>query len=816
MAFEHLSQEILKKLIYGKQIAHEQLMSKHIPFTRHKTPTVIGLKNGAIASIIKLDGLFYETKDQAELNTRMEVQNTIIRNFSSSEYSIWSTIIRRQITPSLKQEPEGYLANILNKQYFAKLTEKKLYVNELYLTIIKGNIRGAVGITQKIKDKIEKYTDKKNQTQKNENIIKEFSEKVQTVVRELNAYGARLLTVKKTVTGEGAPYLSEACSFINKIIMGAQEQPMPLPRQSIDSYVGVGRLYFGKKVVQIGGATPQENKFGAILSLKEYPSFTEPGFLDDLLTANNELIITQSFSIVDQPIAQERISRVQRQLEKSDAANSALAQDVDYAMNALAKHEAVFGSHHLTVLVLANTLEELDQSIGAVKTHLTHRNIASLREDLNLEPAYWAQLPGNGEYIARGALLSSRNFACLSSLHNFPTGESDSQKIHWHSPVTVFETTSKTAYYFNFHTNDVGHFTVTGPSGSGKTVVMTFLMAQSARIMPKPRVVYFDKDRAAEITIRGLGGVYEVINPSKKTGFNPLQMANTAVNRSFLCHLFQMLLAPANGAKISQAEKTIIERAVQDIMVMKPELRKLSNFDQLLKGSSRANEEDLSARLKTWVDGENAWCFNAETDVLNLSDVTAIGFDMTSVLNNKTVRIPLLMYLFHRLELLLNGEPVIFMLDEAWSLLDNPEFSKFINDKIRTIRKLNGIVGLGTQSASDITSNEDVRAILEQCTTNIHFPNPKGNHEDYEKHFKLSEKEFEFITKTDPKSHLFLVKHSLDSVITRLDLSAMPEYISVLSAKPQTLKLSEIAREKKGNSPEMWLPEFLELARGRK
>ena len=33
-------------------------------------------------------------------------------------------------------------------------------------------------------------------------------------------------------------------------------------------------------------------------------------------------------------------------------------------------------------------------------------------------------------------------------------------------PVAVLETTSQTAYYFNFHVRDLGHFTVTGPSGS--------------------------------------------------------------------------------------------------------------------------------------------------------------------------------------------------------------------------------------------------------------------------------------------------------------------------------------------------------------
>lgn len=807
MAFNELSTSVMKKLMRGKQIKREMSMRKHIPYIRHKTETIVGLKDGSIAGVIKLDGLFFETQDQAEINTRAEVENTIIRNLGTSQYSFWATTIRRKIVAHLDQRPNGYLASEIDRQYFDRLAEKRLYSNELYLTVIKGNIRGAVGLGDKIRQKWEQLTEAGDIKRREKNNVAEFEQKLKTIVKELTGYGAKLLGIKKTGSDIGARYLSEPAMFFNEILMGAKNQPLPLPRQSLDSYIGTGRLFFGTKVVQIATET-NDAKFGAILSLKEYPSFTEPGFLDTLLTTDNEMIITQSFSVVDQPIAQERISRLQRQLEKSDAANSELADEVDYAMNALAKREAVFGYHHLTVLVLADDLEGLNKAVGDVTTQLTHCNITAVREDLNLEPAFWAQLPGNSSYIARGALLSSRNFACFAPLHNFPSGETDGKKIHWRSPVTIFETTSKTAYHFNFHTADVGHFTVTGPSGSGKTVVMTFLMAQSARIKPTPRVVYFDKDRAAEITIRGLGGVYEVINPARPTGFNPLQIDDTPVNRTFLGNLFQVMLAPASGEELKQAEKTTIEKAVAKVMKLALPLRTLANFDTLLQGATKATDEDLSARLRTWVTGENAWCFNAEKDVLNLDNISAIGFDMTSILQQKTTRIPLIMYLFHRLEQMCNGEPIIFMLDEAWSLFDNEQFSKFINDKIRTIRKLNGIVGLGTQSISDISGSDGTRAVLEQCATNIHFPNPKGNRDDYSKNFKITEKEFQFITKTDPKSRLFLIKHAQDSVIARLDLTGLNGLINVLSATPKTLNLCERLRSENGEAPEAWLPSF--------
>ena len=47
-----------------------------------------------------------------------------------------------------------------------------------------------------------------------------------------------------------------------------------------------------------------------------------------------------------------------------------------------------------------------------------------MREDVNLEPAFWAQFPGNFNYIARKALISTANFASLASCHNHPLGQS--------------------------------------------------------------------------------------------------------------------------------------------------------------------------------------------------------------------------------------------------------------------------------------------------------------------------------------------------------------------------------------------------------
>ncbi len=132
--------------------------------------------------------------------------------------------------------------------------------------------------------------------------------------------------------------------------------------------------------------------------------------------------------------------------------------------------------------------------MAEVQSALAETAAIAVREDVNLEPAFWAQFPGNFGLIARKAMISTANFASLASFHNHPTGQSSD--THWGGPITVLETTSFGPYHFNFHSGDLGNFTIIGPSGSGKTALLAFLLAQAERL--QPRIAYFDKDRGAE------------------------------------------------------------------------------------------------------------------------------------------------------------------------------------------------------------------------------------------------------------------------------------------------------------------------------
>jgi type IV secretion system protein VirB4 len=181
---------------------------------------------------------------------------------------------------------------------------------------------------------------------------------------------------------------------------------------------------------------------------------------------------------------------------------------------------------------------------------------------------------------------------------------------------------------------------------------------------------------------------------------------------------------------------------------------------------------------------------------------------MTHILDNQEVRTPALMYLYHRLDELLTGEPVLIFMDEGWKLLQDPVFSNYIVDKIKTIRKLNGIVGFGTQSAADIARSPQSHTLIEQSATNLHFPNPRADEESYIRRFGLTAKEYAFIRNTPPERRTFLIKHGNDSVIARLDLTSMPDLVRVMSGRKETIEHCAALRAQLGDDPANWLPAF--------
>ena len=151
---------------------------------------------------------------------------------------------------------------------------------------------------------------------------------------------------------------------------------------------------------------------------------------------------------------------------------------------------------------------------------------------------------------------------------------------------------------------------------------------------------------------------------------------------------------------------------------------------------------------------------------------------------------------------------MMLFIDEGWKILNDDKFSAFLNDKLKTIRKLNGIVGFGTQSAKDIIQSPMGHTLLEQTPTNIFFPNPKADDLSYVEGFKLSEREFEWVLNTHPE--LAPVPHQArPGFRDRASRSrALRDLVKVLSGNVETVAECERVRAEFGDDPRKWLPPF--------
>jgi type IV secretion system protein VirB4 len=580
-------------------------------------------------------------------------------------------------------------------------------------------------------------------------------------------------------------------------------RPVLLPKQDLGAYLPYRRVSFGQETVELGPAGPAARSFLGIVSIKDYPGQTAPGMLDELLRLPFELVVSQSFGFVERQAALSRMNLALRRMRSAEDEAVSLRADLANAKDEVAAGRAGFGEHHMTIAIRSETIAGVDEGVAEAQAALADLGIISVREEIGLEPAFWAQFPGNFKYIARRGLVSTSNFAGLASGHNFPLGQADGNL--WGEAVTLLETTAAGPYYFNFHQGDLGNFTVIGPSGSGKTVVMNFLLAQARKY--RPRIVFFDKDRGAELFIRAIGGRYDLLRPGTPSGLNPLQLDDNPVNRQFLIDWLALL---AGGADIDEVAR--IKDAVDANFGQPVAHRRLCHLAELFRGGHRPHTADLWARLRPWWgDGERAWLFDNPADLIDLG-AESVGFDMTSILDDPAMRTPTMMYLFHRVEERLDGSATIIVVDEGWKALDDDVFVRRIKDWEKTIRKRNGIVGFATQSAQDALESKIASAIIEQAATQIFMANPKARTSDYIEGFGLTPHEYELVRTLPDNAHCFLVKHGAESVVARLNLTGERDLLTILSGRERTVRLLDEIRAERGDDPADWIPRLLEVA----
>jgi type IV secretion system protein VirB4 len=789
--------QLLPPLTRDRRAPSKELPAgRHLPYARHLDDHTIETRDGLLIQVLQLRGLLFETADTEEINYRKRLRDAMLQSIGSSRYAIYHHVVRRRIDVGLSEGHPDPFSRQLDAAWRRRLDGKRLYINELFLTLVRRPLQGRIGRLDRIREKLGRASAAPDSGTAYER--HQLGQARDALMAALGSYEPRLLGVYETPHGP----CSEPLEFLSMLYNG-EMRPVLLPLQDLGDYLPYRRISFGQETAELGpaGATPRS--FVGLVSIKDYPGQTVAGMLDELLRLPFELTVSQSFGFVERQAALSTMNLSLRRMRSAEDEAVSLRAELSNAKDEVAAGRAGFGEHHMTIALHADTPAAVAEGVAEVQASLADLGIISVREEIALEPAFWAQFPGNFKYIARRGLISTGNFAGLASGHNFALGRA--QGNHWGEAVTLLETTAAGPYYFNFHQGDLGNFTVIGPSGSGKTVVLNFLLAQARKF--RPRIIFFDKDRGAELFIRAIGGRYDLLRSGMPSGLNPLQLPDNAANRQFLIDWVAML---AGGADIDEIAR--IKDAIDANFEQPEDHRRLRHLAELFRGGHRPTSNDLWSRLRSWWgDGERAWLFDNARDRTDLT-AESVGFDMTQILDEPALRTPAMMYLFHRVEERLDGSAAIIVVDEGWKALDDDVFVRRIKDWEKTIRKRNGIVGFATQSAQDALESRIASAIVEQAATQIFMANPKARAEDYVGGFGLTPHEYELIRTLPDNAHCFLIKHGTDSVVARLNLTGEQDLLTILSGRERTVRLLDEIRAQTGDDPAEWIPRLLEVA----
>ncbi len=783
--------------------------SEYVPLGVHVAPDVIKLKrSGDFIASWRLAGIPFETEDEAEIAAAKEGLTNFLRSLGGGQFAIWSHKIRRAVRERLDARYDNAFAARLNEDYYAGFDRHRQMRTELYVTLVYRPDVGKLtnpfaklfGLDRKTLDDIRSAE---------REALDELADAAKMLERALETYRPERLTAFE----KGRVIYSGMLGLMGYLLNGVWED-VPYRRASIDQYLGSSRLHFGDNNGRLQIVHPTAQRFAGFLDFADYPKWTESGIANPVLYADYEYIETQSFSVLNRRDAQSALERQRGQLHATEDASETEINEITEALDDLVAGNIEVGEYHYTLAILAEDLGTLSKAMSDARAALQDQAGFKMSTiDIVPEAAWFAQLPGNWDLRPREAKLTSRNFAGLSPFHNFETGKRIGNP--WGEAVALFQTPSGQPFFFNFHVSHAKHDAqgealagntfICGTTGSGKTVLQLSLLAFATKVQGL-RAVCFDKDRGMEVGLRALGGAYRALERGEGTGFNPFQLDPTEENIQFCERLVRLLV----GGDVNARDENEISHAVRTVMGAHVS-RSVRSLTTVAQNLSAVGDNSLAERLRKWLRGQTlGWVFDNEVDQLDFTSHQIYGFDYTAFLDDPEVRTPVMAYLLHVTESLIDGRPFIYVMEEFWRPLMDPYFSDFALNKQKTIRKQNGLGVFVTQSPSDVLTHLIGKTMVEQSVTQLYLPNPRADRADYVDGFKLTEAEFDVIRHLGETSRTFLVKQGMRSAICRFDLAGMDDVLSVISGTTESVTALDAIRAQVGDDPNAWMPLFLD------
>jgi type IV secretion system protein VirB4 len=251
---------------------------------------------------------------------------------------------------------------------------------------------------------------------------------------------------------------------------------------------------------------------------------------------------------------------------------------------------------------------------------------------------------------------------------------------------------------------------------------------------------------------KATGGThYNVDGDGDALAFCPLQYLDTRGDRAWAKEWLSQI-CELNRLQVSPGQVNEIGRALESMWA--------NGHVTMTDFVSTVQDESIREVMREYtIEGSMGQLFDAPRDTLALAKFSV--FEIEELMNMAPkYGLPLLLYLFRRIERSLHGQPAAILLDEAWLMLGHDVFRHKIRDWLKVMRKANCLVLMATQSLSDAANSGILDVIKEATASKIFLPNPNARQEDAAaiyRAFGLNDRQIEIIADAVPKRQYYYV-----------------------------------------------------------
>jgi type IV secretion/conjugal transfer VirB4 family ATPase len=744
----------------SEQKKHPDRLSDHLPWAMLVAPGVVFNKNGAFQTTFLFRGPDLDSATEAELViTTAQINNTLKR--LTGGWAIYADSHRRRDASYPEATWPDPLTHLLDEERRLRFQGDRYFDSTRYLTLLylpprdvanrvaQWFYEGGEEVTTSYGDELALFTKQRD----------DIAHLLSGVLKEI-----RILSDAETCT-----YL-HACISPKSHRVAAPAVPMYLDGILADTSL-------------TGGFAPKLGEYHIqVLSVGGFPNSSTPGILDVLNRLDFEYRWVTRFIFLDKTDAEkqlrgywqrwlsarqsflalmrEAITGAGSAIQNTDALNR--AADADAALQELSGDLVAYGYFTQSIVLLDRDLKRLKAKQGVLEQAIQGRGFTTLDEieNRNCFDALLGSIPGNCAHNVRHPMLNTLNLAHLFPLSALWGGAPVESNLYDGPPLLHTVTGGSTPFKLNLNFGDVGHTCIIGPTGAGKSVLLAALATAFAKYQSPAgewaQVYLFDKERSSRITTLGVGGdFYDLAAEDSPLAFQPFARIDEEAERNWAIEWVQALVKHEvkSATFMTPDKKAALWNALIRLGQSPPKDRTITGLRTLVQ------DKEIKDTLAPYtVDGPYGRLLDAESDTLGYARWQVFEMhELTKSFPNAVM--PVLTYLFHRLDQRFGKAPTLLILDEGWLFLDDPVFAPKIREWLKTLRKKKVYVVFASQSLADLAGSPLLETVKESCYTKIYLPNATAMDDErsmsFYRSFGLNDQQIALIAGATPKREYY-------------------------------------------------------------